>query len=126
MAKAKVLDNKIVITSEVLTEANIEKVKILAPSILKLIDENDMNARVLYEVDSNPFNTFNANGALFYEGRTTTNLDEEIMLLDTEERRAKINTLVTSVLTKINRIETIVTEYLDNAEDFSEDIEFLD
>ena len=33
MAKAKILNDRIVITSEVLTDANIEKVKVLAPSV---------------------------------------------------------------------------------------------
>ena len=39
MAKAKVLDDKLVITSEILTNENIEKVSILKPSVLILKDE---------------------------------------------------------------------------------------
>ena len=47
MAKAKVLDDKLVITSEVLTNENIEKVSILKPSVLILKDEEA--DKVLYE-----------------------------------------------------------------------------
>ena len=43
-----------------------------------------------------------------------------------KEKEAKITTLLTAVLTKINVIEEQVSEYLENATDLSEDVEFLD
>ena len=39
MAKAKVLADRISITSDILTDENLEKVAILAPSVLNLVDE---------------------------------------------------------------------------------------
>ena len=126
MAQAKILNDRIVITSDVLTDSNIEKVKVLAPSVLKLVDELDLDAKVLYEVDANDYNTFTINGALFKGGKTTGSISEETLALDEEVRKAKINTALTAVLTKLNVIEEKVTEFLENAEDFSDDIEFLD
>ena len=49
MAKAKVLADRISITSEILTDANIEKVSVLAPSVLKLVDEKDDTKLVVYK-----------------------------------------------------------------------------
>lgn len=126
MAKAKILNDRIVIASEILTDENIERVKVLAPSILKLVDDLDINEKVLYEVDANDYNTFTVNGALFKGGKTTGSISEETLALDEEVRKAKINTALTAVLTKLNIIEARVEEYLANATDFSEDIEFLD
>ena len=126
MAKAKILNDRIVITSDVLTDANSEKVKVLAPSVLKLVDELDLDAKVLYEVDTDDYNTFTINGALFKGGKTIGSISEETLALDEEARKAKINTALTAVLTKLNVIEEKVTEFLENAEDFSDDIEFLD
>lgn len=126
MAKAKILNDRIVITSDVLTDSNIERVKVLAPSVLKLVDELDLDAKVLYEVDGNDYNTFTVNGALFKGGKTTGSISEETLSLEEEARKAKINTALTAVLTKINVIEERVTEFIENSEDLSEDIEFLD
>lgn len=126
MAKAKILNDRIVITSETLTDVNIEKVKVLAPSVLVLTDELDVNAKVLYEVDTNDYNTFTVNGALFKGGKTTGSISEETLAMEDEVRKAKINTALTAVLTKINVIEERVAEFLENSEDLSEDIEFLD
>lgn len=126
MAKAKILNDRIVVTSEVLTDANIEKVKVLAPSVLKLVDELDLDAKVLYVVDTDVTNTFTIYGALFKGGKTTGSISEETLALDEEVRKAKINTTLTAVLTKLNVIEERVAEFLENAEDFSNDIEFLD
>ena len=99
MAKAKILNDRIVITSDVLTDANIEKVKVLAPSVLKLVDELDLDAKVLYEVDTDDYNTFTINGALFKGGKTTGKKKKETLALDEEVRKAKINTALTAVLT---------------------------
>ena len=57
MAKAKVLADRISITSEVLTDENIEKVRILAPSNLVLFDEKKED-KVLFEVTRSDYNTF--------------------------------------------------------------------
>ena len=125
MAKAKVLADRISITSEVLTDEALRKVAILAPSILKLTDERD-ETKVLYEVESNECNSFTVNGALFRDGKSVGTISEETMALDKEAREAKITTVLTAVLTKVNAIEAQVEEYLENAEDLSEDVEFLD
>lgn len=125
MAKAKVLADRISIASEVLTDANIEKVAILAPSTLKLYDEKD-EAKVLFEIASAEYNTFTSYGAVFKEGKSLGTISEDIMELDRETKEAKIKTILTSVLTRVNAIEEQVSTYLENAIDLSEDVEFLD
>lgn len=124
MAKAKVLADRISITSEVLTDENLEKVGILAPSILKLLDEFNED-KVLYEVASGEYNSFTTHGAVFKDGKSLGTITEEIMSLDEEAKEAKIKNILTAVLTRVNVIEARVEEYLDHAEDLSEDIEFL-
>lgn len=125
MAKAKVLADRISITSEVLTDANIEKVNVLAPSNLKLFDEKD-ESKVLFEVASDEYNTFTKNGAVFKDGKSLGSISQDIMELEKEEKEDKIKTILTAVLTRINIIEEQVSEYLETAEDLSEDVEFLD
>ena len=125
MAKAKVLADIISITSEVLTDANIEKVNVLAPSNLKLFDEKD-ESKVLFEVASDEYNTFTKNGAVFKDGKSLGSISQDIMELEREEKEDKIKTILTAVLTRINIIEEQVTDYLETAEDLSEDVEFLD
>ena len=125
MAKAKVLADRISITSEVLTDANIEKVNVLAPSNLKLFDEKD-ESKVLFEVASDEYNTFTKNGAVFKDGKSLGSISQDIMELEREEKEDKIKTILTAVLTRINIIEEQVTDYLETAEDLSEDVEFLD
>ena len=122
MAKAKVLADRISITSEVLTDANIEKVNVLAPSNLKLFDEKD-ESKVLFEVASDEYNTFTKNGAVFKDGKSLGSISQDIMELEKED---KIKTILTAVLTRINIIEEQVADYLETAEDLSEDVEFLD
>ena len=125
MAKAKVLADRISITSEVLTDANIEKVNVLAPSNLKLFDEKD-ESKVLFEVASDEYNTFTKNGAVFKDGKSLGSISQDIMELEREEKEDKIKTILTAVLTRINIIEEQVAGYLETAEDLSEDVEFLD
>jgi len=125
MAKAKILADRISITSDVLSDANIEKVSVLAPSILKLVDEKD-DTKVLYEIASGDYNSFTVNGAIFKDGKSIGTISDSIMNLPKEEKEAKVTTLLTAVLTKINVIEEQVSEYLENATDLSEDVEFLD
>ena len=125
MAKAKVLADRICITSEILTDENIEKVRILAPSNLVLFDEKKED-KVLFEVNHSEYNTFTEYGACFKEGKTSGALSEELLSLEKEKREAKIKTMLTAVLTRINAIEEQVENYLEVAEDLSEDVEFLD
>lgn len=122
MAKAKVLADRISITSEVLTDENIEKVSILAPSVLVLTDED----KVLYQVCGDVYNNFNTNGAAFKEGKTLGTISEDIMSLDKEAKEAKIKTLLTAVVTRINAIEEQVSAYIEDAEELDDAIEFLD
>lgn len=125
MAKAKILADRISITSEVLTDANIEKVSILAPSMLKLFDEKD-ESKVLFEVASDEYNSFTKSGAIFKDGKSLGYITEDAMELDKEEREEKVKTSLTAILTRINIIEEQVENYLDNAIDLSDDVEFLD
>lgn len=122
MAKAKVLADRISITSDILTDANIERVGILAPTVLKLMNDTE----VLFEVTSNDYNTFTKYGASFKGGKSLGTISEETMSLDHDTKEAKIKTVLTSVLTRVNAIEEQVEDYLENAEDLNEDIEFLD
>ena len=69
MAKAKILADRISITSDILTDENIEKVSILSPSTLYLYDDKDEN-RILYQVTGNEFNTFTKYGATFKDGKS--------------------------------------------------------
>ena len=125
MAKAKILADRISITSEVLTDANIEKVKILAPSNLLLVDE--MNAdTVLFEVTADEYNSFTKHGAVFKDGKSLGTISPEVMELTKEEKEAKLKTTLTAILTRVNAIEEQVEAYLENAEDLSDDVEFLD
>lgn len=125
MAKAKILADRISITSDILTDENIERVRILAPSNLSLFDEKD-ESKVLYEICSDEYNSFTTNGAVFKDGKTIGTISEDIMTMEPEAREDKITTILTGVLTRINAIEEQVTNYLDNAIDLCEDIEFLD
>lgn len=124
MAKAKILADRISITSEILTDENIEKVSILAPSKLTLVDDESLDT--LYQVASDEYNTFTTNGAVFKDGKSLGTISEDIMELEQEVKEKKIKTLLTSILTRVNAIETQVSEYLDTAEDLSDDVEFLD
>ena len=123
MAKAKILADRISITSDVLTDENIEKVSILSPSTLYLYDDKDEN-RILYQVTGNEFNTFTKYGATFKDGKSLGAISEESMVADDKE--SKVKNELTAILTRINRIEDQVAAYLEVAEDLSEDIEFLD
>ena len=125
MAKAKILADRISITSEVLTDENIEKVSILAPSNLLLVD--DMNGdTVLFEVASDEYNSFTKHGAVFKDGKSLGTISPEVMELTKEEREAKLKNTLTAILTRVNAIEEQVEAYLENAEDLSDDVEFLD
>ena len=123
MAKAKILADRISITSEVLTDENIEKVGILSPSTLYLYDDKD-ESRMLYQVTGNEFNTFTKYGATFKDGKSLGAISEESMFA--EDKESKVKNELTAILTRINRIEEQVEAYLEVAEDLSEDIEFLD
>lgn len=122
MAKAKVLDDKVVITSEVLTNENIERVSILKPSVLILKDEEA--DKVLYEVATGDCNSITNYGAIFKDGKAIAGLSVDAE--NEEARKAKMKTVITSILVKINAVEEQVKEYLEEAEDIEADVEFLD
>ena len=123
MAKAKILADRISITSDILTDENIEKVNILSPSTLYLYDDKDED-RILYQVTGNEFNTFTKYGATFKDGKSLGAISEESMVADDKE--SKVKNELTAILTRIDRIEEQVAAYLEVAEDLSDDIEFLD
>lgn len=125
MAKAKILDNKVVITSDVLSDKNIERASILAPSVLQLVDEYDAS-KILFEVTSGLSNSFTTYGAIFKDGKTVGNISDAIMEQEKEVREAHITNLISSTLIKINAVEEQIKEYLEGAEDLSTDIEFMD
>jgi len=122
MAKAKVLDDKVVITSDVLTNENIERVSILKPSVLILKDEEA--DRILYEIATGECNSITTYGAIFKDGKAiagiTVSADNE------EAKKEKMKNIITSILVKINAIEEQVKNYLDEAENIEADVEFLD
>ena len=124
MAKAKVLADRISISSEILTDENIERVAILAPSTLRLVDEKD-ETKVLFEVASDDYNMFTINGAVFKNGVSLGTISDDIMELDNETKEKKVKTLLTAILIKINKIEEQVESYLDEAEDNNIEVEFL-
>lgn len=124
MAKAKVLADRISISSEILTDENIERVAILAPSTLRLVDEKD-ETKVLFEVASDDYNMFTINGAVFKNGISLGTISADIMELDNETKEKKVKTLLTAILTKINKIESQVESYLEEADDNNIDVEFL-
>ena len=124
MAKAKVLADRISISSEILTDENIERVTILAPSTLRLVDEKD-ETKVLFEVASDDYNMFTINGAVFKNGNSLGTISADIMELDNETKEKKVKTLLTAILTKINKIESQVETYLEEAEDNNIEVEFL-
>ena len=115
MAKAKVLADRCSITSEILTDANLERVSLLAPSVLTLKD-----------AENGELNTFTVNGAAFKDGKSLCTISEGIMSLDKDARENKIKLFLSAVLTKIDAIEEQVKAYLEDAEDLSEEVEFLD
>ena len=121
MAKAKVLDDKVVIKSEVLTDENLRKVSILKPSALILTDEE--TKEVLYEVSAGGCNSFTKHGAIFADGESKANI--AVHIEDVEEKKAILKDVITSNLVKINAIEGQVETYLEDAEDVDTDIEFL-
>ena len=122
MAKAKVLDDRVVITSEVLTNENIERVSVLKPSVL--IIKDDEAESVLYQVALGDCNSFTNYGAIFKDGKTSTSI--AIDSDNEESRKNKMKTIISSILIKINAIEEQVNAYLENAEDIQADVEFLD
>lgn len=124
MAKAKVLADRISISSEILTDENIERVAILAPSTLRLVDEKD-ETKVLFEVASDDYNMFTINGAVFKNGISLGTISADIMELDNDTKEKKVKTLLTAILTKINKIESQVESYLEEADDNNIDVEFL-
>lgn len=123
MAKAKILHDRISIKSDILTDANLERVALLSPSSLFLKDED---GTILYGVaKSDSLATFNSNGACFNNGVTVGTVDKAVMDLPVDKRQDKIQTIVTATLTRLNAIESQVEEYLEDAADLSEDIEFI-
>ena len=122
MAKAKVLDDKVVITSEVLTNENIERVSILKPSVLILKDEEA--DKVLYEIATGDCNSITNYGAIFKDGKAIAEISVDAD--NDEARKAKMKNIITSILVKIGAIEDQVTEYLEEAEAIEADVEFLD
>lgn len=124
MAKAKVLDNKIVIRSEILTDTNIKKAELLAPSILRLTDEETGNT--LYEVAMNEYNVFNINGAVFHEGKTVGSISESIMSLPKEEMEEEVKNLLTAVLIRVNAIEEQMNLFIKEASKIKPEIEFIE
>ena len=124
MAKAKVLADTISITSEILTDENIRKVKALAPAVLKVIDENEGE---LYAVDTTEnYTEVTKYGALFHDGKTVGRVPGYNHIENDKIEEAVTNYLL-PILVRINAIEDAVKEFIDNNEfdDIAEDIEFI-
>lgn len=125
MAKAKILADRISISSEVLTDANLERVATLAPSVLTLVDEDSKETLYVVAKDETS-NTFTKYGAAFKGGISLGTISNDVLDLDKDVKERKIKDLLAGILTKVNLIEEQVEEYLENAVDFSDDIEFID
>ena len=121
MAKAKVLEDKVVISSTVLTDENLEKVTVLNPSVLNYKSEE---GDILYQVAMSECNSFNRNGASFKGGKTHTNIKTDIE--DAEARKNRVTAEITKTLLCINKIEEQVAAYLEESEDIDVDIDFID
>lgn len=121
MAKAKVLEDKVVISSEVLTDENLERISVLNPSVLSLRDEE---GEILYQVATSDINSFTRNGASFKCGKTSATIfiDED----DENKRKDILTAEITKSLISINKIEEQVTEYLDDTDEIEVDIDFLE
>ena len=127
MAKARVLEDRIKITSEVLTDEVLEKVMTLAPSALTITDAySTTDERVLYEVVKGDVNTFTKFGPSFKDGATVATISAATMELPKEEREAKIKNHLIRVLNYINNIEEQVKEFMEHVEDLDFEIDFLD
>lgn len=126
MAKAKILADRFSITSEVLTDETIERISLLAPSVLRLYDERD-EKKVLFEVTKDDCTALTNYGAVFKNGKAVGTIPENIMEIeDVTVRNNKITNAITAILTRINAIEEQVEAYLEDAIDLADDIEFLD
>ena len=126
MAKAKILADRFSITSEVLTDETIERISLLAPSVLRLYDERD-EKKVLFEVAKDDYTSLTIYGAVFKNGKAVGTIPENIMEIeDVTVRNNKITNSITAILTRINAIEEQVETYLEDAIDLADDIEFLD
>jgi hypothetical protein len=124
MAKAKVLADTISITSEVLTDENIRKVKALSPATLKIVDENEGE---LYSVISTDYNSnVNAYGAAFKNGEAVGRVPNFNDIED-DKKEEYITNYLLPILVRINAIESAVEEFLNDNEfdDIAEDIEFM-
>jgi hypothetical protein len=124
MAKAKVLADTISITSEILTNENIRKVKALAPATLKIVDENEGE---LYSIDSSEtYVELNRYGAVFKDGVTVGRVPNFEFIAD-DKREETITNYLLPILVRINAIEEAVEEFLNNNEfdDVEENIEFM-
>lgn len=125
MAKVKILADRVSITSEILTDENLERVLNLCPSVLSFIDEN--TDEVLYQVAAGKeCNSFSSFGATFKDGKSLGNISNDVMELEADARETKIKNILAGVLTKINVIEQQVKDYLEDAPSFDRDIEFVD
>lgn len=122
MAKAKVLDNKVVIESEVFTDENLRKVSILKPSVLSLIDEETKEN--LYQVMAGTTTGFTKYGAVFNNGKAICTI--ETNETDAAERTDMFRLIISEALIKLNAIEEQVKNYLEVAEDLDVEVEFLD
>lgn len=120
MAKAKVLADRISITSEVLTDENIRKVKALAPSVLTLHDE--VEGEIYKVAVANEEESSNATkyGAVFKDGIALANYYNY-----TDEDGLKL--YVVDMLHKINAIEEQVKEFLESNpfDEIEDSIEFM-
>lgn len=109
MAKAKILGDKVVIESKVLTDENIRKASIISPASLEFKEED----KVLYAVTTDKIAMFNEFGASFKDGKTEANIPDSSEILKVK---------VEAALMKINFIESYVSEVLAATKDMKLDI----
>lgn len=119
MAKVKVLDNMVVIKSEVLTDEALENALLVNDSALKL--RND-EGNIRYEVTKANENTFTKFGAAFLNGES-----KGIITIpsgkDEEGRKAYVKAYITPIVVAIMKIEEAVAALDDRGIDL--DIDFV-
>lgn len=115
MAKVKMLSDKIVINSKILTDQNLRKVALRCPSCLVLKDEEEK----VFEVGYDSKSSMTQYGVLFNDGKV------EATLKGNHEDAVEF---IKNVLSMINEVEENVSDFLKvvDAADKKLDIEVMD
>ncbi len=114
MAKAKVLSDKVVIESKILTDEILRKVSMRCPSLLVLKDED----KVVFEIANDSKSSMSQYGVVFSNGKVDANLKGD---------SKDVMEYVKNTLSMINEVESNVSDAIKDidAADKKLDIEVL-